>query len=257
LVLCAAAFAQDSGRDTGEGRSIHFVRWERSAETAAVYDAAWRALEPHLVGEVGRRRLVTFDGDADRAREYFAGARDAAFIVAFGPQAASAAREALPRIPVIEVSQSTEADVILRADRERLADLMRLFMPDARKVAVFGAADEALKGFETVACRTAADAAGCDLGWVTEGASVPEGLAIPVVSTAADAPGALTVRPDPAGAGLKVAALVVGKLRDGREPTPQYVSRQWVGVDLGAARAVDYEVPLRALAWADYVRRAP
>jgi hypothetical protein len=253
LLACVAAAAQEGGRDTGgAGRAIHFVRWQRSVEAGAIYLAAWQALEPHLL-DVGRHRLVDFDGDAGRARAYFAGAKDAALVVAFGEGAAGAARAALPKVPVIEVSESPQADVVLRVDRERLSSLVKLLRPRA-KVALFGPADETLPGFETKRCATALDAAGCDLAWVAEGGALPEGVKAPVVATAPDVPGALTVRPDPKGAGLRAAALVVGRLRDGRDVVPQRVARLHVAIDLGAAAG---EVPLVLLARADAVRRAP
>jgi hypothetical protein len=90
------------------------------------------------------------------------------------------------------------------------------------------------------------------VAWVSEGGTLPEGVTLPVVSTAMDVAGTVTVRPDATGAGGKVASLVVGKLRDGREPTPQHVSRLYVAVDLGAA---PLEIDLRLLAHADAVRR--
>jgi hypothetical protein len=106
-------------------------------------------------------------------------------------------------------------------------------------------------------CATAAEAADCDVAWVAEGGTLPAGVKPPVVATAPDVPAALTVRPSSEGAGRKVAALVVGKLRDGREFAPQRLARLHVAVDLGAARAAGYEVPLVLLARADAVRRAP
>lgn len=263
LLLCATALAQDSspknpegGRDSQEGPGIHFVRWQKSVEAGAIYLSAWRGLEPHLV-DLGRRRLVDFEGDAGRAGAYFAAEKQVAIVVAFGAPAADAARKALPGTPVIEVSDSPTADVVLRVDRERLAILLGLFQPRARKVAVFGPGEERLMGFDTKPCTTAADALGCDVAWVAEGGTLPEGVKLPVVATATDVPAALTVRPDPDGAGLKVAALVVGKLRDGKDVTPQHVSRLQVTVDLDAARAAGLEVPLSFLARADVVRRAP
>lgn len=270
LFLCAAATAQEppknqGGRDGGEGRAIHFVRWRKSAEHAAVYNAAWRALEPHLV-DLGRRRLVDFDGDPAKARAYFAEQKDVALVVAFGAEAAAAARAAFaeagaggsggtppPEPPVIEVSESLAADVVLRVDRERLALLVKLMKARA-KVALFGPADEKLADLETRRCLTAKDAEGCDLAWVAEGGSLPDGVAIPVVATAMDLPATLSVRPDSASAGMKVASLVVGKLRDGREPGRQHVARLHVAVDLGAKGS---DVDLKLLAHADAVRRGP
>jgi hypothetical protein len=273
LLACSVALAQEpprnpeGGRDGGEGRAIHFVRWRKSAETAAVYNAAWRALEPHLL-DIGRRRLVDFDGDPEKARAYFAAAKDVALVVAFGSEAATAARAATfpgadkggpggipppPKPPVIEVSESPTADVVLRVDRERLAVLVKLLRARA-KVALFGPEGEKLADLETKRCATAADAKGCDVAWVSEGGSLPDGVALQVVSTAIDVHGTVTVRPDATSAGGKVASLVVGKLRDGREPTPQHVHRLHVAVDLDAAPG---EVDLRLLAHADAVRRGP
>jgi hypothetical protein len=256
LLACAAGFAQEprspeGGRDTGEGRAIHFVRWHKSAEAGTIYNAAWRALEPHLL-DLGRRRLVDFDGDPGKARAYFAGAKDVALVVAFGAEAAAAARVAPPHPPVIEVSESPEADVVLRVDRGRLAVLVKLLRAQA-KVALFGPIGEKLADLETRRCETAADARGCELAWVAEGGSLPEGVTLPVVATAMDVPATLAVRPDPTSAGLKVASLVVGKLRDGREVARQHVARLHVTVDLGAAGGS--EVDLKLLAHADAVRR--
>jgi len=271
LLACSLALAQEpprspeGGRDSGEGRAIHFVRWRKSAEHAAVYHAAWRALEPHLV-DLGRRRLVDFDGDPAKARAYFAAQKDVALVVAFGAEAATAARSALaeagtggalgtppPKPPVIEVSESPTADVVLRVDRERLALLVKLMKARAR-IALYGPADEKLADLETKRCLTAKDAEGCDVAWVAEGGSLPEGVAIPVVTTAMDLPGTLSVRPDSTSAGMKVASLVVRMLRDGREPERQHVARLHVTVDLGATGS---DVDLKLLAHADAVRRGP
>jgi len=258
LLACALGYAQEprnpeGGRDTGEGRAIHFVRFRKSAEAGAIYNAAWRALEPHLV-DLGRHRLVDFDGDPERARAYFAEAKDVALVVAFGAEAAAAARALPPHPPVLEVSESPTADVVLRVDREKLAVLVKLLRAQA-KVALFGPADEKLADLETRRCATAADARGSDVAWVSEGGTLPEGLTIPVVTTAVDVPATLTVRPDPASAGLKVAALVVGKLRDGREFTPQKVARLHVAVDLGPTPSTGAGIDLKLLAHADAVRR--
>lgn len=273
LATLALALAQEppgnteGGRDGGEGRAIHFVRWRKSAEHAAVYNAAWRALEPHLV-DLGRRRLVDFEGDPAKARAYFAaqGPADIALVVAFGAEAAAAARSAFagadaggaggarpPEPPVIEVSESPEADVVLRVDRERLAVLVKLMKARA-KIALFGPADEKLADLETRRCTSASDADGCDVAWVAEGGSLPDGIAIPVVATAMDVPATLSVRPDSASAGLKVASLIVGMLRDGRAPERQHVARLRVAVDLGARGS---DLDLKLLAYADAVRRGP
>jgi len=256
LLACSLVLAQEpprnpeGGRDGGEGPSILFVRWRKSAETGAVYLAAWRALEPHLVN-LGRKRLVDFDGDPEKARDYFAREKDVALVVAFG---AEAARAVPPGPPVIEVSVSPTADVVLRVGREQLAVLVKLFHAKA-KVALFGPVDEKLADLETVRCTTAEDAGGCDLAWVAEGGTLPEGLHIPVVTTAIDVPATLTVRPDSTSAGLKIASLIVGKLRDGKDFTQQHVARLHVTVDLGAAP--EATVDLRLLAHADAVRRGP
>ncbi len=256
LLACGAGLAQEpgspkGGRDTGEGRAIHFVRWHKSAEAGAIYNAAWRALEPHLL-DLGRQRLVDFDGDPEKARAYFAQAKDVALVVAFGVEAAEAARALPPKPPVLEVSESPTADVVLRVDRERLAVLVKLLRAKAR-VALFGPVEEKLSDLETKRCETAADAGGCDLAWVAEGGVLPEGVALPVVATAMDVPATLSVRPDATSAGMKVASLVVRKLRDGREFERQRVARLRVTVDLGAMPAT--EVDPKLLAHADAVRR--
>jgi hypothetical protein len=137
-------------------------------------------------------------------------------------------------------------------DRERLAVLVKLLRAQA-KVALFGPADETLSDLETRRCATAADAQGCDVAWVAEGGTLPEGVTLPVVATAMDVPGTLSVRPDAAGAGLKVASLVVRKLRDGRDFERQHVARLHVTVDLSAAPATVVDPKL--LAHADAVRR--
>lgn len=258
LLACSLALAQEplknpeGGRDGGQGPAIHFVRWRKSQETADIYLAAWRALEPHLV-DLARRRLVDFDGDPAKANAYFGKERDIKFIVAFGKEAAEAARKGAPGTPLVEVSEAPDADVVLRVDRTRLAVLVKLLRARA-KVALFGPVDEKLADLETRRCTTAADAKGCDVAWVSEGGALPVGLEIPVVTTAPDVPATVTVRPNATSAGLKVASLIVGKLRDGKEPTQQHVARLHVAVDLGAA---PQEVDLRVLAHADAVRRGP
>jgi hypothetical protein len=98
----------------------------------------------------------------------------------------------------------------------------------------------------------AADANGCDVAWVAEGGALPEGVPLPVVSTAMDQPATVSVRPDSTSAGFKVASLVVGKLRDGRDPGRQHVGRLHVTVDLGLGGS---DVDLKLLAHADAVRR--
>jgi len=258
LLLAGAGAPQDTaGRDTGEGASILFVRWQRSTETRRIYRAAWAALEPFFVEKIGRRRLVAFDGDPAQARKYFTEQRDAVLVVALDAESAAAARDALPGRPVLEVGPGDGAHVHTLVDRERLAELLRGFAPEAKAVAVFSPRDETLPGFET----KPGDAPACDLVWVAEGGALPEGFrpAAPVVSTAAldEAGVALAIRPDPVGAGLKAAAMVVARLRDGEELARTGVVRLFVSVDLSAARAAGHEVPLETLARADAVRRAP
>lgn len=253
LLACVLGFAQEpkeGGRDTGEGRAIHFVRWRKSAEAGAIYLAAWRALEPHLL-DLGRRRLVDLDGDPQKARAYFAEAKDVALVVAFGAEAAAAARAASPAPPVLEVSESPTADVVLRVDRERLADLVKLLRAKAR-IALFGPEGEKLENLETKRCETAEDAKGFDLAWVAEGGKLPPGVDLPVVATAMDVPATLSVRPDATSAGWKVAGEIVRKLRDGKEFERQHVARLHVTVDLGAGKS---DVDLKLLAHADAVRR--
>jgi len=263
LLACSIALAQDSspknpegGRDGGEGPSIRFVRWRKSPETGAISLAAWRALEPHLV-DLSRHRLVDFDADPEKARAYFAEAKDVAMIVAFGAEAAEAARAlGPPHPPVLEVSARPTADVVLRVDRDRLAILVKLLHARA-KVALFGPVDEKLSDLETKWCTTAKDALGCDIAWVAEGGKLPEGLTLPVVTTAIDVPATLTVRPDSTSAGLKIASLIVGKLRDGHDFTQQHIARTHVTVDLGASPEATRDLDLRLLAHADAVRRGP
>jgi hypothetical protein len=173
-------------------------------------------------------------------------------VVAFGAEAAAAARAVLPKgPPVLEVSESPTADVVLRVDRERLAVLVKLLRAKA-KVALFAPAAEKLSDLETTRCETAADANGCDVAWVAEGGRLPDGVTLPVVATAMDLPATLSVRPDATSAGLKVASLIVGKLRDGRDFAPQHVARLHVTVDLGAGGS---DIDLKLLAHADAVRR--
>jgi hypothetical protein len=259
--LSGVAFAQDSspknpeGGRQGGGDEIQFVRWQKSPETGAIYLAAWRALEPHLV-DLGRHRLVDFDGSREKALDYFRGKKDVKIIVAFGREAAKVSREACPGVAVIEVSEYPEADVVLRVDRARLAILVKLLHARA-KVALFGPIDEKLADLDTKWCHTAADAKGCDVAWVAEGGSLPEGVDLPVVSTAIDVPAMLTVRPDATDAGLKVASLIVGKLRDGKDLERQHVARTHVVVDLGITPDKSRDLDLRLLAHADAVRRTP
>ena len=121
---------------------------ERTDESAAIYRAAWRALEPHFVGEINRRRLADFDGDPGRAKRYFATHKDAVLVVAFDHLSAGTARAALGKTPVLEVSPAASAQVRTRVDREALARLLRAFKPDAKLVAVFSRTLEPLPGFK-------------------------------------------------------------------------------------------------------------
>jgi len=262
LLLVAAALPaqEDGGRDGGEqAHAIHFVRWHRSPESGEIYRSAWQSLEPHLVGVVGRQRLVDFEGDAARARAYFTAHADAALIVAFGAEAAAEARKALPATPVVEVSGAPGAQVSTVVDPARLAAVLQRFAPKARTVGLLGGREAPLPGFAVKPCATAAEADGCDLAWVRDDAA-PSAVHVPLVSTGEFVPeghAVLTVRPDPRVAGWKVAALVVENLRDGKPLTRQTIERLYVTVDLDAARAADYRVPLDLLARADAVRRAP
>ena len=103
----------------------------------------------------------------------------------------------------------------------------------------------------------------CDLAWWPEGGESPGSCALraPLVVTADSleaSTATMTVLPDPESLGRKLAAVALGMLRDGKEPPskPLTVSRLRVTIDLQAARAIGYEVPLAALARADEVRRA-
>jgi len=249
LFLTSLAAAQ-GGRDSGTtGRAILFVRWTRTDESNDIWFAAWRALEPHFVGQVNRRRLTSFDGDARKARAYFAQHRDVVLVVAFGAEAARVSRDILPKTPVLEVSPEKSAHVSTHVDRDRFARLLMAFHPRARRIAVLGP-PERLAGFQ-------ASPQG-EVAWVPEGGAV-KAVTVPLVTTSPAVPrdvAALTVRPDPGSVGLKVAALVLRKLRDGKPFRRERVSRLRVTVDLGAAAAAGHEVPLKFLAKADVVRRA-
>lgn len=246
--LISVAAAQ-GGRDSGTtGRAILFVRWTSTTESKDIWMAAWQALEPHFVGRINRRRLATFDGDAKSARAYFAQHRDVVLVVAFGARAARVTREILPKTPVLEVSPEKSAHVSTRVDRNRFAWLLRRFHPRARRITVLGP-PEPLAGFD-------ASPQG-ELAWVPEDGRVAP-VKVPLVTTSPEVPrdvAALTVRPDPDGLGLKVAALVLSKLRDGKPLRRERVSRLRVTVDLRAAAKAGHEVPLRFLAKADVVRR--
>jgi len=270
LLAWSVALAQEppgnpeGGRDGGEGRAIHFVRWRKSAETAAVYNAAWRALEPHLV-DIGRRRLVDFDGDPEKARAYFAGAKDVALVVAFGAEAAAAARSALAEAGTGgpgDPAPGAPRDRSLRvADRGRRAPRgpgtprrPREASPcagegralRARRGEALGPRDEALRhrrGRERLRRRVG-----------LRGREPPRGRRAAGRLDGARRPRDRHGPPRCHECRGKLASLVVGKLRDGREPTPQHVHRLHVAVDLDAAPG---EVDLRLLAHADAVRRGP
>jgi len=248
LFLTSLAVAQ-GGRDSGTtGRAILFVQMQRTDESGEIWSAAWSALEPHFVGQINRRRLATFEGDAKKARAYFAQHKDVVLVVAFGAEAARVTRKILPETPVLEVSPAKSAHVSTRVDRDRFARLLMGFHPRARRIAVLGP-PERLAGFEV--------SARGELAWVPEQGAVKP-VTVPLVTTSPAVPrdvAALTVRPHPDGVGLKVAALVLRKLRDGKPFRKERVARLRVTVDLGAARRVGYEVPLKFLATADVVRR--
>jgi hypothetical protein len=249
LLLAATLLAQDvGGRDPGRGQPpVVFVRWRPSAESKAVFDAAWRALEPF--GMLSRRRLVDFDEDPDRAREVIAANADAALFVALDRESAGAVRETMPDTPVLEVSPGELAAVATRVDRARLARLVRRLAPAATKVTVVSPRAEKLPRFET--------GPGGDLVWVAEGGQLERAPEAAVVSTSprlAEGLATLTVRPDPRSVGWRVAALVVKKIRDDAPFERAEVARLFVTVDLRAAQAAGYRVPLGMLARADAVR---
>jgi len=266
LVVAGAALAQDSGgRDTGKGAPpILFVRSARTAESAAIYRAAWKALEPYY-GVMSRERMFNFDGEPNRANRFFAEHPNPKLVVAFDPQAAKWTPK---RHAVLRVGPEADAIVDTRADRTLLARLLRRFRPLARKVGVFGLADEKLAGFKVVPCKEAKDARDCDIAWVTEDARVDgrklraelDALGVPLVSTSATLPetiAAVTVRPDPRGLGLQLAAQILEYARSGRAFKRVRIARHRVVVDLNAARAAKVRVPLALLARADVVRRTP
>ena len=193
LLLVASLSAQDfGGRDPGVGHPpVAFVRWRPSAESKAVFDTAWRALEPFYT-ILSRRRLVDFDEDAARARALIRANADAAVFVALDQESAGAVREVLPEMPVLEVSPGELAAVATRVDRGRLAVLLRRFHPTAKRVTVVSPRAERLPRFET--------GPGGDLVWVAEGGHLEGRAKAPVVSTAprlAQGVAVLTVRPDP------------------------------------------------------------
>jgi hypothetical protein len=59
--LTTAHAQETGGRDTGTGAPpVYFVRSARTAESAEIYRAAWKALEPYY-GIMSRDRLYDFD----------------------------------------------------------------------------------------------------------------------------------------------------------------------------------------------------
>jgi len=234
ILLLAAPLLAQGGRDTGEGAPlVLFVRSERTGESKEIYDAAWKALEPHF-GVLARERLFAFDGEKRRAELFFAGHREYRTVVCFDEES----RRWCPDPKKVVVVES-------RTDRREVARVIRLLRPLARKVFVLGDAKESLPGFEIVPRREDADVA-----WVTEDFRGEIGkLGIPLVSTSARFDGVVTVRPDPRGVGLQLAAQLLAQRPD-RHP----VTRQRVVVDMDAA---DARIPLRLLARADIVRRTP
>ncbi len=267
-VTGAVVLGQDEGgRESGQGpNAVLFVRWQRSTESYTIWERAWQALEPHFGSVTRRDRLVDFGGDEKKARQYLEANRDAALVVAFDPLSAKVAGEVLKDRPRILVGPEPEALIRARVDREELVRLMRGFDPDVRRVAVLG--DETLPGLATTSCAIVRDAAGADLAWIPEGsrfdvAAARESLdryGIPLVVTRPDATGdhaSLIVRPDPRGLGMRLAASILGHLRDGLPLEPQTVLRHYVKVDLVAAARANHQVPLAMLARADDVRRAP
>lgn len=263
LLAAAPAPAQEGGRDDGtEGKPMTFVRWRRLAESGRIYNAAWASMEPHF-GVVARRRLFDLDGDAERCETFFRENADSAILVAFGADAEKRARAALPGAVVLGVGPGLLVDTT--ADRAQFAALLRTFRPGARRIALFGPAEE-LPGFEVKRCATPADAIGCDLAWASEGASVGalelrralDAGKVPLVSTSdalEDGFAALTVRPHEESVGRALAALALRCARDGAAPARTAVARMRVTLDLKACRAAGHAVPFAALARADAVRR--
>jgi len=264
VALTTAQAQDDGGRDTGkDAPPVLFVRSARTAESAAIYRAAWKGLEP-FYGIMSRERMFDFDGERNRAEEYLAGRDTTLLVVAFDPQAA----DWVPKnLKTLRVGPEAGAIVDTRADRARLARLLRLFRPLARKVAVFGGAEETLAGFEVLPCSTAEEARDCDVAWVTEDARLDvrklrgelDALGVPLVSTSAIYPEeqfAVTLRPDPTGLGLHLAAQILEFARSGRPFSEVRIARHRVVVDLDVARAARVRVPLSLLARADVVRKA-
>lgn len=267
LLLCAVALGQDEGgRDKGEGPdAVLFLSWNRTDETGAIWQTAWRALEPH--GSIHRSRLVSFDGDEARAHAYLLRNSKAAIVVAFDPSSAALAEKLDPERPVLLVSHTPDAAVVTRTDRALLVRLMQTLRPGVERVAVLGNNRETLPGLESVACETPEDAAGCGIAWLPEGTSIDlpawraklDRMGIPLVVTAGAPPlghATLTLRPHPEGVGLKLAAAVLAQVRKGEAPRGVVVRRHRMVVDLDAAARAGLSVPLSILAQADIIRRS-
>ncbi|MHC4407504.1 MAG: hypothetical protein ACYS0E_09760 [Planctomycetota bacterium] len=232
LLLLAACLLAQGGRDTGVGAPlVLFVRSARTTESKEIYDAAWKALEPHF-GRLARERLYAFDGEVKRARAFFAKHPKFRTVVCFD-------RESRAWCPDPGKALLVES----RTDRREVGRIIRLLRPLARKVFILGKPDEKLPGFRIVGKREEADVA-----WVTEDFKGEVGkLEVPLVSTSSHIEGAVTVRPDPRGVGLQLAAQI---LLGSKQRRP--VSRHRVVVDVDAAGV---RVPLGLLARADIVRR--
>jgi len=122
LLLLAAPLLAQGGRDTGEGAPlVLFVRSERTTESKEIYDAAWKALEPHF-GRLARERLYAFDGEKRRAEVFFAGHREYRTVVCFDDEAKGWCPDP-KKIVLVEP----------RADRREVARIVRLLRPLARK----------------------------------------------------------------------------------------------------------------------------
>jgi len=187
--------------------------------------------------------------------------------VAFDPRSAAVAGEVMEEQPVILVGPEVQALIRARVDREELVRLMRRFLPEVRTVAVLGDPEQ-LPGLETLACSSIEQAKGADLAWIPENSAFDataarkklDGWGIPLVVTRPDSSpddASLVVRPDPRGLGMKLAASILGHLRDGLPLQPASVLRHYVRVDLIASTRAGHSVPLAMLARADDVRRAP
>ncbi|MHC4956165.1 MAG: hypothetical protein ACYTGZ_20160 [Planctomycetota bacterium] len=160
-----------------------------------------------------------------------------------------------------------DAHIDTRADRARLARLLRTFRPLARKIAVFGGKNEKLRGFTLVPCKAPEDAKGLDAAWITEDAQLDpralrkrlDALRIPLVSTSpwvAEELPAVSLRPDPRGLGLQMASQILEFARTKRAFRSVRIDRHRVVVNLDAAKASGVRVPLALLARADVVKRA-